>query len=58
MQTKWLDELFKHVVVNPRVDYEYFDDHPEDFQEVVQFANQIVNGPRKTKNPLPGQGQA
>ncbi|MDE3837937.1 hypothetical protein C0966_00750 [Bacillus methanolicus] len=34
---KLAEELFKHVIVNPKVSFEYFDEH-EGFEEVLKEA--------------------
>ena len=36
-------ELMKNVIVEPKVDWSYFDDHQEDFEPVLKIAANIAN---------------
>lgn len=45
MQTKLQEELWKHVVVDPKVNFEYFEDKLEDYPKVLEVANEVFNGP-------------
>lgn len=45
MQTKLQEELWKHVVVDPKVDFDYFDEKPKDYPKVLEVAQEVFNGP-------------
>ncbi|MED4715431.1 hypothetical protein [Bacillus badius] len=38
---KWADEIMKHVVVEPKVSWEYFDEH-DGFDEVIKEATTFL----------------
>lgn len=44
-QTKMSEEFFKHVVVSPKVDWDYFEEKPEDFAKVIEVAGEVFQGP-------------
>lgn len=45
-QTKIQEELFNHVIVSPKVDWDYFEQHkPEDYAQVIKIANEVFQGP-------------
>ena len=45
MQTKLQEELWKHVVVSPKVDFEYFEEKMDDYAKVLEVAQEVFNGP-------------
>lgn len=49
MQTKMTEEFFKHVIVEPKVNWDYFEEKPEDFSEVIKVANEVFQGPFQGK---------
>ena len=44
-QTKIQEELFKHVIVEPKVSFDYFDEKPKDYKQVIQVAQEVFQGP-------------
>lgn len=42
-EEKYYELLMKHVVIEPKVDWEYFDEHDEDFEEVIKIAAEVAN---------------
>ncbi len=44
-EEKYCNEIMKHVVVDPKVSWEYFEDvKPEDFEKVIVEATLFVSG--------------
>lgn len=48
-QTKMTEEFFKHVIVEPKVNWDYFEEKPEDFMKVIEVANEVFQGPFQGK---------
>ncbi|MCY1690739.1 hypothetical protein OVA29_08725 [Exiguobacterium sp. SL14] len=44
-QTKMQEEFFKHIIVEPKVSFDYFDDKPDDYKAVMEIANEVFQGP-------------
>lgn len=45
-QTKMQDEYFAHVVVSPKVSWDYFENEkPEDYAQVLKICNEVFQGP-------------
>lgn len=49
MQAKMNEEYFKHVVVEPKVSWDYFEEKPEDYVQVLEVANEVFQGPFQGK---------
>ncbi len=45
MQTKLQEELWKHVVVSPKVSFDYFEEKMDDYAKVLEVAQEVFNGP-------------
>lgn len=45
-QTKIQEELFNHVIVSPKVGWDYFEqEKPEDYAQVLKIAQEVFQGP-------------
>lgn len=45
MQTKLQEEYWKHIVVDPKVSFDYFDEKSDDYAKVLEVAGEVFNGP-------------
>ncbi len=45
MQTKLQEEYWKHIVVEPKVSFDYFDEKSDDYAKVLEVAGEVFNGP-------------
>lgn len=43
IEEKYYESLMKHVIVNPKVDWDYFDEKEDDFEEVIKVAAEVAN---------------
>lgn len=41
---KLIELMFQHIVVSPAVSYDYFDEHDQDFERVVEIASEFMGG--------------
>ncbi|EJW20023.1 hypothetical protein M5X00_14695 [Paenibacillus alvei] len=45
VEEKYYNELMTHVIVQPKVSWDYFDEHPEAFDDVMLAAVEFLNPP-------------
>lgn len=45
VEEKYYQELMTHVIVQPKVNWDYFDEHPEVFDDVMLAAVEFLNPP-------------
>lgn len=45
VEEKYYQELMTHVIVQPKVNWDYFDEHPEAFDDVLLAAIELLNPP-------------
>lgn len=54
LNEKMIDLMLKNIVVSPKVDLDYFDEYPEDYERVVDIVTTIFQGDftelRKSQN--------
>lgn len=49
---KLIELMFEHIVVSPSVSYDYFDEHDQDFERVVEIASEFMGSNfRNIKKP-------
>ena len=44
LNEKFIDLMLKNIVVQPKVDLDYFDEHDEDYERVVEISSTIFQG--------------